>query len=76
MSDLVEAFKQSLLANGPVGVQFKDAKAAKVAFPSIVKELHDYVNSKDYLMLMYKDCLKIEAKKKVDALFNFYQLIK
>lgn len=55
MNDFVMAFKMALLANRKVAITFKTEEEVKVAFPKLVKDLEDYVNSKDYLILMAKE---------------------
>jgi hypothetical protein len=62
MSDFVMAFKLALLANKKIGISFKTEEKAKVAFPSLIKDLHEFVNSRDYLMLELKE---MQEKKEI-----------
>jgi len=56
MNDRIFALQMMLIAGKKeTAIAFKTKKEAKIAFPEIVKELQDYVNSKDYLMLMIKE---------------------
>jgi hypothetical protein len=55
MSDFLIAFQMALLSGGESAIKFKTEKEAKIAFPEIVKELEDYVNSNDYLMRIVKE---------------------
>jgi hypothetical protein len=55
MSDFLIAFQMALLSGGESVIKFKTEKEAKIAFPKIVKELEDYVNSNDYLMRIVKE---------------------
>lgn len=60
MKDSVLAFKMALLAGNKTSIAFKTEEEAKVAFPKIVKDLENFVDSKDYLAL----CLKEWQNKK------------
>lgn len=66
MNDRILSFQMMLLANKKeIGIKYKTTKEAKVALPEIVKELQDYVNSKDYLMLMVKEMQKLNSEQTV-----------
>lgn len=55
MNDILIAFQMALLSGGKTAIKYKTKKEAKIAFPKIVKELNDYVNSKEYKQLILNE---------------------
>lgn len=74
MNDFVMAFKMALLAGKETGIQFKNENDAKVAFPILVQELKDYVNSPDYLALMAKEQMAAHYRRIIDKELNFHEI--